>query len=100
MVPLSMQGALRDLDLLLERGTEFHSGPCARDLQQPVDIRYALPSKGHIIKKAVSDFNARTVEEILVERYAIGVDGEMAVLRGNQEAPLSFSVPRGYHFDI
>ena len=38
--------------------------------------------------------------EIIIEGYAVGVDGEMRVLGPREDIPLSFQVRKGYMFEI
>jgi|GEM_PF-5138113 len=90
MIPVGMEGAVRELDSFLGRPliNNLGGGPCARDLASSCPRDY------------VSSGSSSGKPEVAVERYAIGVNGEMRVLRGNEREPLSFRIPRGYDFEI
>jgi len=88
MNSIETEKEIRALELMLYTPTTFHSGACTRDLQQqPTD--YIPPIN-----------STHSEPEFLVEKYQIGADGEMLVLRGKQEPPLSTQIKRGYDFQI
>ncbi|MEK6856021.1 MAG: hypothetical protein AABX66_02575 [Nanoarchaeota archaeon] len=98
---------IREFELFFARTPTIHGGACAKDQQgYPRDYVRSVPIRRLIIGTVTFDANGQVIEkpterkDLVVEKYFIGVDGEMLVLQPNQEPPLSAKVKRGYNFEI
>lgn len=90
MIPVECEEDVRRLELMLEESS-FRGGPCARDLESGKDI--TSPGYGCCLRDDRES-------EFVLERYAIGVNGEMKVLRRGEQTPLSFSLVKGVFYDF
>ena len=68
----------------------------------PIEIEQDIMALELMIRNENNYVSALTSREdnLILERYCTGVDGEMEVLIPGEIESLSFSVPRGYMFDI
>ena len=87
MVPANLEGLMNSFSLFMRGSSCARSGPCARDLQ------------AHR-RDYVESLEPCAKPLFVVEKYVIGVDGEMMVLGPNQSTLLTFYIPRGYDFQI
>ena len=89
MIPIEIEDDVRKLELMLGEGSAFHSGACAKDMQQPYrgDCVVATPKRSEEL-------------EMVLETYHVSADRKVAITRGREMPPLSFYLRKGEHCDF